>query len=92
MKRTIEIKTIKLGDLDPYAYMSYPSAGIYKHEKDASYLYFVANNMVYTVPENMLISEPPDAISTGITEETLLRSIAIMQKPELIIDLVKVLK
>ena len=90
MKRIIEIKNITLGDADQYLYHSYPSAGIYKHEKDTYNVYFVANGCVWTLPENQIVSDEfieQKPQTGGVSIETMLKTLAVAQKPELAIEL-----
>ena len=91
MKKVIEIKNITLGDLDQFMFSSYPEQGIYKHEKDAYNVYLVANNAVWNVPENQIISESyiEQKAGEGVSIETMLKTLAVAQKPELAIELLK---
>ena len=90
MKRIIDIQPITLGKLDQFAFGSYPSVGIYRHERDAYNIYFVANGQVWNIPENQLISEPykEEPKLEGVSVETMLKTLAVAQKPELAIELI----
>lgn len=95
MKKVIEIKNITLGDLNQYVFSSYPEPGIYKNEKDTYNIYFVANAGVWSMPENQIISDPyieQQQTGENISVETMLKTLAVAQKPELAIELAKVSK
>jgi len=82
------IKVTEVNASDAYNVSNYPGPGAYVNNFDGC-LYVVSNNTVGYVAANALslTEEIPEHVQApqlvGISEETLLKVIAIVQKPEL---------
>ena len=105
MRKFIEIIEIDLGDKNPMVATNYPGDGAYLVKDRSNDSYFVKGDQVAIFPKmwfkNILVDPPnfhPEirikseldpTVLPGISEEIFLKAIAIIQKPELIIELEK---
>ena len=75
-----------------YSIIAYKNSGIYKDEFSLVYFVNIEKGMVTSISYNILKSlatKLPDKYDNNISTNDLLRAIAISQKPELAVELLK---